>query len=62
MSDDAPKPGRKGDQARAERLKMAMRENLRRRKAQARGRAMPAERPAAPQATDGGDDSDMGDA
>ena len=32
---------RKGDVARAERLRMALRENLKRRKSQARGRSQP---------------------
>jgi hypothetical protein len=42
MDDDtrtAPDPARKGDAARAERLRVALRQNLKRRKVQARGRA-----------------------
>jgi hypothetical protein len=34
--------GRKGDRARTERLRAALRENLKRRKSQARGRSKPA--------------------
>jgi hypothetical protein len=41
-SDRAP-AGRKGDAARAERLRVALRQNLRRRKTQARGRAQTGE-------------------
>jgi hypothetical protein len=41
----APCHGRKGDAARAERLRAALRENLKRRKAQTRGRTEPGAAP-----------------